>query len=385
MVTQPGTALWIAQALIRIPSVNPNYDPSSEAEKDVADWIKSWGHQHGFETIVQPVLEGRSNIILRIRNGADSPHLMFNGHMDTVAVSGMTVPPFGGEISEQRLWGRGSADMKGPLACMLSTALELKKNPDSWHGTFTLACVVDEEYRFRGTLALMEQPDRYDFAVVGEPTELRVVRGCKGCMRFSLRAHGRTAHSSRPEQGSNAINAMALAILELNSFFQEFSKKQHNDFGPPTCSVGIIEGGSGVNIVPEFCTIQADVRLIPGQDGSELMRQIETTLRDRLKNVKGIEWRFEPPGIIDPGYEISPEHSLVKAACKVVGNAASEVVFYSCDASKIALKGVPCIIFGPGDIALAHTATESIPVAALEEGTRTYLSLAQRLMPPKRV
>src|SRR6476659_1045527 len=112
MPIKPTSPLEIAQAMVRIPSVNPNYDPASRAEQDVAAWIESWGREHGFDTQVQPVLQGRSNIILRFRNGADHPHLMLNGHTDTVAVAGMSIPPFGGNVREGRLWGRGAADMK---------------------------------------------------------------------------------------------------------------------------------------------------------------------------------------------------------------------------------------------------------------------------------
>lgn len=380
---KPTTPIEIAQALVRIPSVNPNYDPASRAEQDIVPWIQSWGQEHGFETRTQPVLDGRSNVILRFRNCADHPHLLLNGHTDTVGVAGMSIPPFAGDVRAGRLWGRGSTDMKGPLACMLAAAWQLRQQLATWRGTLTVGCVVDEEYRFRGILALMEQLDQPDFAVVGEPTSLRVVRGCKGCLRFSIRAHGRAAHSSHPEQGRSAIVAMARAILELNSFFDERLAQIHlPNFGCSTGSIGLIEGGSGINIVPEDCSIQVDVRLLPGQDANKTHREIETTLRAKLKTVMDIEWIFDPPGLVDAGYEIPANHGLVRQACAVVGKGESEVVFYSCDASKIAAKSVPCIILGPGDIAAAHTADESIAVDELEVGAKTYLRLAQTLMPP---
>ncbi len=380
---KPTTPLEIAQALVRIPSVNPNYDPASRAEQDVAQWIQAWGQEHGFETRTQPVLDGRSNVILQFRNGADHPHLLLNGHTDTVGVAGMTIPAFGGDVCEERLWGRGSADMKGPLACMLAAAWQLRQQPTTWKGTLTVGCVVDEEYRFRGILALMEELNQPDFAVVGEPTSLRVVRGCKGCLRFAVRAHGRAAHSAHPQRGRNAIVAMARAILELNSFFDErLAKIRHPDFGCSTGSIGLIEGGSGVNIIPENCSIQVDVRLLPGQDANETYQEIQTALRARLESVKDVAWIFDPPGVIDAGYEISADSELVRQACEVAGTAESEVAFYSCDASKIAAKSVPCIIMGPGDIAVAHTAGESIAVDELSSGAEAYVRLAQVLMPP---
>jgi acetylornithine deacetylase/succinyl-diaminopimelate desuccinylase-like protein len=380
---KPTTPLEIAQALVRIPSVNPNYDHASRAEQDVALWIQSWGQEHGFETRTQSVLDERSNVILSFRNSADHPHLLLNGHTDTVGVTGMNIPPFAGDVREGRLRGRGSADMKGPLACMLAAAWQLRQHPATWKGTLTLACVVDEEYRFRGIQALMEEMEKPDFAVVGEPTSLRVVRGCKGCLRFSIRAHGRAAHSSRPQQGRNAIVAMARAILELNTFFDErLSLIRHPAFGCSTGSIGLIEGGSGINIVPEDCQIQMDLRLLPGQDANETYQEIQTALRGRLAGIADIEWSFEVPSVIDAGYEIPADSQLVRQACAVVDRGEAEVVFYSCDASKIAAKSIPCIILGPGDIAVAHTADESIAIVELEAGTATYVRLAQTLMPP---
>ena len=381
----PETPLEIAQALVRIPSVNPSYEPLSQGEGAVAQWIADWGQAHGFETRIQPVLEGRANVILRFRNGADRPHLLFNGHTDTVGVTGMNLPPFGADVRDGSLWGRGTTDMKGPLACMLAAADQLRRQPESWQGTLTLGCVVDEEYRFRGTLALMEQLDRPDFAVVGEPTSLRVVRGCKGCLRFALVARGHAAHSAHPERGRNAIVAMARAILELNSFFdQRLARIDHPEFGCSTGSIGLIEGGGGINIVPEHCRIQVDIRLLPGQDADETYREIQTILRARLASVKDIEWNFEPPSVIDAGYELPADSELVRQACAISGGRKPEVAFYSCDASKIAAKSVPCIILGPGDIAVAHTANESIALTELDAATEIYRRLAQTLMPPQK-
>jgi acetylornithine deacetylase len=264
---------------------------------------------------------------------------------------------------------------------MLAAAAQLRRQRTIWQGTLTVACVVDEEYRFQGTLALMAEADAWDFAVVGEPTMLQVVRGCKGCVRFSIRARGRAAHSSRPERGRNAIVAMARAVLELDSIFEALSRNSHKEFGSNTCSVGLIKGGSGINIVPDDCQIDVDVRLVPGQDPIQMLRHIESTLRNRMAAVKDIEWSFEAPSVVDPAYEISAHSPLVSTACEVAGNSDSQVVFYSCDASKIALNNIPCIILGPGDIAAAHTADESIALTQLESGTETYLRLAHTLMP----
>lgn len=380
----PATALDIAQALVRIPSVNPDYDPASAGEGAVTTWIEDWGKTNGFTVRRQPVLPGRENILLQFRNGADHPHFMLNGHTDTVGVGGMTIAPFGGEVRDGKLWGRGASDMKGPLACMLAAALRLKNALSTWRGTLTIACMADEEFRFRGVTAMLEQmkDDLPDFAVVGEPTRLRVVRGCKGCLRFTIHALGRAAHSSKPHEGRSAVVAMAHAILELERHFaSQLTQIIAPGFGTSTGSIGLISGGTGVNIVPERCAIQVDIRLLPSQDWRATHQEIEALLRDRCRQVPDVQWQFDEPSVVDPSFELPAEHPLVKTACAVLNQPAPDVVFFSCDASKIAACGVPVIVLGPGDIAQAHTVDEFIALADLEAGTEAYLRLAQALMP----
>ncbi len=405
----PATALDIAQALVRIPSVNPDYDPASAGEGAVTAWIEDWGKANGFAVLRQPVLPGRENILLQFRNGADHPHFMLNGHTDTVGVGGMTIAPFGGEVRDGRLWGRGASDMKGPLACMLAAALRLKNAPATWRGTLTVACVADEEFRFRGVSAMLEQmgdavpavcnrhPDASDapagdctspaqlpdFAVVGEPTRLRVVRGCKGCLRFAIHAVGRAAHSSKPHEGRSAVVAMAHAILELERHFAtRLAQIAAPGFGTSTGSIGLITGGTGVNIVPERCTIQVDIRLLPGQDGLATHQEIQALLRERCGQVPDVRWELPEPSVVDPSFEFPADHPLVKTACAVLHQPTPDVVFFGCDASKLAARGVPVIVLGPGDIAQAHTVDEFIALADLEAGTEAYVRLAQSLMPP---
>lgn len=377
-----SNCLQIARELVRIPSVNPDYDPASPGERDVAAWIADWAKTNGVECDEQPALEGRSNLVLRVRNGADHPHVHFNGHMDTVAVDGMTINPFGGEVREGRLWGRGAADMKGPLACMLTALLELRNDPDSWKGTLSVGCMVDEETRFRGIKHMLANNELPDFSIVGEPTGLRVVRGCKGCLRFRVITRGRSAHSSRPDEGRNAISAMARVIPAIESFFRdELARTQDVNFGPSTGSIGVIEGGSGVNIVPEECSVEIDIRLLPGQDWKATYEGVAASVAGAVDGLDGISAEMEEPFLVDAAFELSPDHELVVKALSAVGGDASEVVFFSCDGSKIAAKGGPCIVLGPGDIAQAHTADEFVELAELERAVGVYSGLAKALMP----
>lgn len=369
-----------AQALTRIPSVNPYYDPKSIGESNVCEWMRKWGVENGFDTRTHEVFPGRSNLVMQLKNGAGK-HLLLNGHMDTVGVQGMTIDPFGGEIKGDRLWGRGSCDMKGPNSCFMATALALKDDLKTWRGTLTLGFVVDEEYRFSGIKKLMENIDKPDFAVVGEPTSMKVVRGSKGVLRFTLAAKGRACHSSDPAKGRSAIVAISEAVLALQDYFtNELSKITRPEFGCSTGSIGVIEGGSGVNIVPERCAVQVDIRLVPGQKPLDTYSGMQACVKEKCRRVPDIEWSFSDPTVIEVAYDTPADAELIKTACRVLDCPTPEVVLYSCDASTIAAAGVPTAVIGPGQIEQAHTAQESVSVGELRGAVGLYTRLARELL-----
>lgn len=345
----------------------------------MVEWLLSWGEHHGLETKSQEVLPGRSNVMFHLPNGG-GPHLLLNGHTDTVAVGDMAIPPFEADIHDGRLWGRGSADMKGPLACMLHTLIRLKEKPETWRGRVTLACVVDEELGFAGIRHFLAEDKTFDYAIVGEPTRFEVIRGCKGCLRFSFRAHGKAAHSSTPEKGVSAIHAMARAVIALGKYFaDDLSKIRHVDLGRSTGSIGLIQGGTGINIVPEVCEIKVDVRLVRGESWQDIYAAIQQRVKASSSEVR---WEFDADPMTDSPFCLDAGHELVTKACAAVGAHGSSVVNFSCDASKIAAAGIPCLIFGPGDIAEAHTAYESVCLSDLERGVEAYLRITRKLLSP---
>ena len=376
------TSLEIAKELVRLPSVNPLHDPNSAGEGAVVNWLEAWGQTHSLKTLREPALPERDNISFTIKNG-EGPHLLLNGHTDTVSVVGMCIEPFSGEVRDGRLWGRGSTDMKGPLACMLAALLELRARED-WRGTVTVGCVVDEETEFRGIVKLIEDHDPWDFAVVGEPTDLRVVRGCKGCLRTVVHMVGRAAHSSDPTQGRNAIIGMAPVLEAVQEFFDdEIGQFTREGFSPCTGSVGLIEGGTAVNIVPDTCAATFDIRTVPGQDTAATFAALEKFVRSRVEGVgerDGYELIFDPPYHDSPNFETRGDHPLVQTACALRGQPEADTVAFGCDGSKLAAAGIPTIILGPGDIAQAHTKDEYIALTDLEAGTAAYIDLARALL-----
>ena len=212
--------------LVSIKSVNTAYDPSS-SEKALASFIESQFSlsQIPFET--QEVLPERSNVIGRLEGSSDRC-LLFEAHMDTVSVEGMTIPPFEPRREGDRLYGRGSCDTKGGLAAMLYAIKAIKRSGVQPEATILLAATMDEEYSFQGVKRLAESGIRADGAVVAEPTDLDVVVAHKGCLRWKIVTEGKASHSSKPHLGENAILKMAKVLTAIDQeILPELERKRH--------------------------------------------------------------------------------------------------------------------------------------------------------------
>ena len=241
---------------------------------------------------------------------------------------------------------------------------------------------VDEEYRKRGVLHAVQRGLSASAAIVGEPTNLRPVVAHKGAVRWRLITHGRAAHTSRPESGNNAVYQMVEVIEELRERLEPaLAQGQHPLLTPPTLTVGRIEGGVGVNIVPERCVIEIDRRTLPQEDPEAILAQIDALMADLMRRREGLRVEREAPFLSERGLETAPDSAVVRAlqgACRdVLGAGAAaepEGVPYGTDATH--LQGIPTVVFGPGDIAQAHTADEWVDLAQVEAGAE----ISYRLM-----
>jgi len=354
----------IAQALVRIPSVNPDGGDAGTdrtGEAACAQWISEFLRDCGAETELREVLPGRPNVVARFPSDAPGkPRILFAPHTDTVSVCGMTIDPFGGEIRDGRLWGRGSTDTKGPMAAMLwalkAAADEIAALPyEIW-----FAGLVGEEAGQYGAKALAAQ-EKFHFVMAGEPTDLNAVHTHKGSAWATLRTRGHAVHASKPDSGENAIYKMAEAIDCIQKdVIPALAALADPVLGSPTISVGAIRGGSKVNIVPDFCEAMVDMRTIPGQDPTIL----ESHLRRRVPDIE-IEATGSQPLFTDPS------HPLIR--CLQTCGAEATGAPWFCDAAVFALHGCAAIAIGPGNIAQAHTADESIAVECLDTGAEFFL------------
>jgi acetylornithine deacetylase/succinyl-diaminopimelate desuccinylase-like protein len=324
----------------------------------------------------QEVFPGRSNVLARLAaSGPVRQRILLAPHLDTV----------GGESSEifdprekaGRLHGRGACDTKGSVAAMLSALLELAASPRRpGHTEIVLAGLVDEENGQRGSRALVAKGFRADLAIVGEPTRLQVVTAHKGDLWLQLETRGKAAHGSRPELGRNAIHEMSRIVDLLETTYASLLRqRRHSLLGSPTVSVGTIGGGSQPNIVPDHCRISIDRRTNPGETEAGVRREIKSLLRRHKLKAKLLNIRNEPC----PPLETNLTLPLVKQFLANVGQTRPIGVHYFCDAAVLASGGIPSVVFGPGDIAQAHTADEWIALRQLEQGTRMLVRFLQSL------
>lgn len=333
----------------------------------VTDYLERFFRDLGVPVERQAVAPQRENIVARFESPMAPFTVLFEVHQDTVPVDGMVIDPFGGEVRDGKLYGRGSCDVKGGMAAMLTTFARLVRERPSGAANVILACTVDEEHTFLGVQRLMEHGMKADFAIVAEPTRLQIVDAHKGVVRGKVRTEGRACHSSRPDQGVNAIYRMGHVLPAIEKYADQLMKKTaHPRLGPPTLSVGRIDGGVSVNTVPDGCVIEIDRRLLPGEDPQAAWQDFRDSLSANA----------DAPFVCDPVWMACPalDPTLSGELCKRLGEAIDQVegrhevqaVPFGTDASSVSQSGIPAVVFGPGDIAQAHTKDEWIELNQID-------------------
>jgi len=357
--------------LIALPSVNPAFLPPDDAwagEERVADYVAVMAARAGLEIELQKVLPGRLNLIAHLRPmGRVTKRILLAPHLDTVPPvdESQLVPRKDGD----RLYGRGACDTKGSVAAMLSAVIAVansKKRPRETEIIF--AGLVDEENGQAGSRALARSQLKADLAIVGEPTSDRIVTAHKGNVWLELETHGKAAHGSRPELGRNAVHMMARIVdaLETEYAAKLRQRRRHPLLGYATVNVGTIRGGTQPNIVPDSCKISIDRRTLPGEKDAAVKREIQSFLaRKKLHATFGGMGRQSPCSPMETNTRLP----LVRQFLRSIGQSKPVGVNYFCDAAVLTEGGIPSVVFGPGDIAQAHTQDEWISLRSLERAT----------------
>lgn len=356
----------LLRELIALPSVNPAFlepgDPLA-GERCVAEFLAAVVASAGLEVELREVQAGRFNLIARLAPKSTVRHrVLLAPHLDTV-------PPHSPNqllprARAGRLYGRGACDTKGSVATMVSVLCMLAHGGrQPAHTEIIFAGLVDEENNQMGSRTLVASRFKADLAIVGEPTQCQLVTAHKGDHWLVLTTRGKTAHGARPHLGRNAIHDMARVVEWLETdYARQLRRRRHQVLGCGTVNVGTIRGGGQPNIVPDQCTISIDRRSLPGESETSVRRELRSLLRRRgmrvrISNAKAAEC---------PALETSPRLPLVAQFMHLLGQRHPLGVDFFCDAAVLAGGSIPSIVFGPGDIAQAHTADEWVSLAQLE-------------------
>lgn len=374
-------AVAFLQSLVQINSVNP-----PGAEQAVAEAIQERLQDSGLHMEMDLVTEDRANLLISLYGKPSEKAvrdqgktLLFSGHFDTVPVGGVewTYPPFAGQRVGDRIYGRGTTDMKSGVAAMIIAMECLAKSGISLPGNLLFAGTVGEEVDCLGAKEVVKkgQIDHASAIVVSEPTANQVIVAHKGALWLEVTMYGKTAHGSMPDHGINAIQAIHRFIAELNAYRLEH--EPHAILGGSTLNIGMIRGGVSPNVVPDQCSVTLDIRTVPGQSHERILDDI-----GRLAQKASLSASYQLKILNDMSYVDTPsDDPFIRTAMKVAGmaeDAAPRGVNYYTDASiyQPNLNGIPVLIYGPGEPSMAHQPDEWVDVEKYLDSIRYYIALA---------
>jgi acetylornithine deacetylase/succinyl-diaminopimelate desuccinylase-like protein len=368
----------LLQQLVRIPSVNPDNAPGTEqiGEETLAIFLSGWLESIGAEVVLEEIKPGRPNLIARFAPLDGRPRILLGPHLDTVGVGGMIVEPFGGEVRDGKLWGRGASDTKGPMAAMLWALHEHQDILADLPVAVDFVAFMGEESGQWGSRNFVKRHGKeYSFALVGEPTSMQVVHVTKGSLWATLRATGKAAHSSMPERGENAILKLTRALDQLDHHLgAQLATFAHPVLGRSTMNVGLIRGGARPNIVPDLAEAEIDIRITPALAAAGgALKLLTETLAFHDLPIEIINPHENPP------METAADHPMIQRLLATDPRCGLAGAPWFSDAAHLSNGGIPSICIGPGSIDQAHTVDEFIEIPALEEGAAFFSSFIARL------
>ena len=361
----------LLQDLVRIPSVNPHGDPGTVArntgEARITEYVAEFLRKLALDVELREVEPGRPNVIGKFTSRGAKRSVAFAPHTDTVSIAGMAIDPFGGEVRDGKLYGRGACDAKGSLAVMLAALANAVRQKEFREGDLDVyvCALMGEESGNHGAKALAESGFRVDFAIAGEPTDCRVVHTHKGALWCKVITRGRSVHGSMPEKGESAIGKMAEVVQYLlGDYTHALAKTVDPVLGQPTVNVGTIRGGTQNNIVPDYCEIEVDRRTLPGEVHEDILAALRKTFRHLPITTEILS--------DCPPLRTDPQNGFIQKLARATGDSQYALVGapWFCDAGILAQYGVPAVAFGPGSIAQAHTAHEFIELKEVLRATQ---------------
>lgn len=362
-------AVALTRELLRFDTINP---PGREREcaRHAGALLEGWGYRVDYHEYA----ERRTSVVARGGGSDEKPPLCLTGHIDTVALgtAAWTRDPFAGETDGDRLYGRGSSDMKAGVAAILLAARNLAKKLSGTPGVVIVLTAAEEGGCIGSQhLARTQLLGRAGAMVVGEPTSNTPLVGHKGSLKFHAKFRGVSAHGSMPELGVNAIYKAAKAVASLEGF--DFGVEPHPVMGGPTMNVGTFEGGQGVNMVPDEARIGVDIRTVVGMDHKALLSRLKDVLGkeaelDVFSDMNAV-WTEPGQAWVQRVFEISGRHLGARPTARTAT--------YNTDAGNLlkVYSGAPTVVLGPGEAQLAHQTDEYCSMERIRQSVAIYEEL----------
>lgn len=387
--TDPLSGDYVAHILtdlVRVPSTNPTVSEEAVAKR-VVSWFE--GTPVEAKLVESKAMEGRPSVGAILKGSGDGPRLILNGHLDTVPTDDMSLwnfDPFGGEVKDGYLYGRGACDMKGGLAVQIAVAHHLAKNPEKLKGSLVLHFAAGEEKAEPGTLSLLDAGYTGDFGIVTEPTELRIATATRGLAPFHIMLRGRSIHASRGHLGINPAWGLLWVMQALDEYKTELEKKNHPLLKHGSCTPTVVKGGVIPNAVSDTMELYVDRRLIPGETVDGELKE----LTDRIMAAKPADSKVEVE--INVAYnrfepaEISPDAPLVQQLVSSVENVTGTpgdvygAPFSSDVRNLVNDAGIDAVNFGPGNVVECHCPDERVEIKQLENCARVIVDVAENML-----
>lgn len=371
------------RGLVRIPSVNP----PGECREAIA-YVEKPLKEAGFETEIIHIDETQPNVIATY-GPKGGKQLLVNAHVDVVPTGEREAwkhDPFGAEIEDGKVYGRGAGDDKASVTAQVLAALALQRSGIPLAGQLVVTEVADEENGgIHGARIVSEKYPNPDWVIVGEQTLNRVCVGEKGGAGCIVTVHGKTAHGALPWEGANAIEGIAEVIVALRrELWPKLTERTHWAFKPSSGSVNMIEGGVKANVVPDKASIYVDRRTVPGETPEAAREEIRAIAEQAIQNVPGCTVEISAPY---PGKEANAApvddplvQAMIGANERLGGNTEPTGFSMGTDGRFWNALGVPTIIYGPGDPSTAHQPDEWVGIDEIMEATRAYAVAMVRLI-----
>jgi len=360
----------LTQELVQIDSTNPSLSANGNGEAEIGLYLADRLRELGLDTTVSEVAIGRPNTIGVLKGSGGGKSLLLNAHMDTVGVEGMRIDPFGGELKDGRVYGRGAQDMKGSLAAMMAAAKAILDAGIQLRGDLLITAVADEEHRSIGAETLVREVNA-DGAIVTEPTDMRILRAHRGFIWFEVETIGRAAHGSRYKEGIDANMRMGRFLVELEKLEQELLRREpHELAGPPSLHAAMIQGGTEISKYAARCKLTIERRTVPGETVEGATAELQEII-DRLAGQDPTFKATVKAAFMREPFEVGEEAEIVRsvenALVKHLGHRPehSGATFWT-DAALLAKAGMETVLLGPVGYGL-HSAEEWVAVDSLTD------------------